>query len=370
MAAPPAAALDLGEWIPGLKVHPFLSERTEYETNVFQARSGSQADLIFRTMPGVLAEYAVRPVSLSAGYRVEILNFLTFQNQDIMHHSAAGQAKLELPRLMLSTRENYSFTSDPPNSELTGRIKSTTNTVTPEAEYRLGDRFSVGANYAWTHVDFETVSQLNRDEHSAGGSVFWKFLPKSDMYFSYSYEKKDFSEAVRDVTRNVVVAGLRGELTAKLSSSFRIGYENRESDRNDVKGHHGFILGGDWNFKATERTAISLITDRSVQESVFGNALFFISSIGTVRVEHQFVPKLSANVRLTGGINAYPTKVEVEGQTKFRSDNLWGWGAGVDYTIQPWLRVGVEYSHTRRTSNFNQFNFADDKFSGRITLQF
>ena len=31
----PALAFDLGQWIPGLKVSPFLSERVEYESNIF-----------------------------------------------------------------------------------------------------------------------------------------------------------------------------------------------------------------------------------------------------------------------------------------------------------------------------------------------
>src|SRR5581483_6703368 len=39
LASAPAAALDLGEWVPGLKLSPFLSERVDYETNVFQTPS-------------------------------------------------------------------------------------------------------------------------------------------------------------------------------------------------------------------------------------------------------------------------------------------------------------------------------------------
>ena len=50
----PATAFDLGQWIPGLKVSPFLSERVEYETNVFQTPSHSKDDIIFKTIPGFL----------------------------------------------------------------------------------------------------------------------------------------------------------------------------------------------------------------------------------------------------------------------------------------------------------------------------
>ena len=36
----------------------------------------------------------------------------------------------------------------------------------------------------------------------------------------------------------------------------------------------------------------------------------------------------------------------------------------------PWLTVGVEYGHTARRSNFNEFQFQDDKFTAKVTLQF
>lgn len=367
-----AVALDLGEWVPGLKLSPFLSERIEYESNVFQLPGRSKDDIIFKTIPGFLADYRADPLFVSAGYRSEILRFLDLERQDAEHHIAVGQVRLELPRLLLNLRDDFTRTSDPPGTELTGRIKSTTNVLSPEAEYRLSDRFSTGANYSWTRVDFERrVRQLDRDEHLVGGSVFWKFLPKTDLRLSYGYGRKDFdSDPRRDVTRNIVTLGLRGDLTAKLSSTFRIGFESREPDRSGLKDFNGFVAGGDWIYKPTDRTIISLLTNRSVEESTFGNTLFFVSTIGTLLVEHHFIPKLSANLRLTGGTNDYPTKETLLGRTKWRHDTLFGWGAGVDYDIQPWLRVGAEYSRTDRRSNFDVFQFVDDKITGKVTLQF
>src|SRR5512147_625948 len=72
----PAMAFDLGQWIPGLKVSPFLSERVEYESNVFQVPSHSKDDVIFKTIPGFVADYTFGSHSVSAGYRAEILRYL------------------------------------------------------------------------------------------------------------------------------------------------------------------------------------------------------------------------------------------------------------------------------------------------------
>lgn len=44
-ARAPAVAFDLGEWIPGLKLSPFFSERVEYESSVFRVPSHSRGGL-------------------------------------------------------------------------------------------------------------------------------------------------------------------------------------------------------------------------------------------------------------------------------------------------------------------------------------
>jgi hypothetical protein len=112
----PALAFDLGQWVPGLKVSPFLSERVEYESNVFQTPSHSKDDVIFKTIPGFVADYTLGTHSLSAGYRAEILRYLDLTNQDTVHHIAVGQLRLDFPRTLLTLRDDFTRTSDPPGT--------------------------------------------------------------------------------------------------------------------------------------------------------------------------------------------------------------------------------------------------------------
>jgi hypothetical protein len=391
LAGSPASALNLNEWIPGLTLSPFFSERVEYETNVFQVPTGAKSDVISRSIPGIVGDYTVGPLSLGAGYRAEILRYLDLTSQDTVHHIAVGQVRLDLPRLQLSLRDDFAITSDPPGTELTGRIKSTTNTLAPTAEYRLTERFSTGLNATWTHQSFEggsssgqtgsdtavaaeqqAVKQLDRDEYLFGATVFWKFRPKADLRLDYGYGIKTFSnDSVRDVTRQVLTVGLRGDVTSKLQSTFRIGIEDRQPDSDKVKGYTGFVTGGGWLYQPTERTKISLETERSVQESVFANAVYYIANSGSLSVEQVlFTPKLLGTVALGLGENVYPTKATINNQTKYRQDLLTGARTGLVYTIQPWLRASIEYGYQKRRSNFKDFDFEDQKVSGRITAQF
>src|SRR5215510_7039286 len=105
------SALDLGEWVPGLRVSPFFSERVEWETNVFQVPSHSTDDVVFKTIPGFVVDYTFGAHSLSGGYRAEILNWVHLTDQNTTHHIAAGQLRLDFPRLLLNLKEDFTRTS-------------------------------------------------------------------------------------------------------------------------------------------------------------------------------------------------------------------------------------------------------------------
>jgi hypothetical protein len=374
LAWTPATAFDLGQWVPGLKVSPFLSERIEYESNVFQVPSHSKDDVIFKTIPGFLADYTFGTHSLSAGYRAEILRYLDLTNQDTVHHVAVGQLRLDFPRTLLNLRDDFTRTSDPPGTELTGRILSTTNVLKPEGEYRITPSFSTGLNYSWTRARFDDRAigtLIDRDEHLIGASVFWKFVPKGDLFLNYSYGWSSFVDSSdRDFTSHNVSLGLRGDITAKLSSSFRVGYTRGEPVHGNQASFTGLALGGDWVYKPMERLTFTLSTQRARQESTFGTTVFYVTSSGTLSAQYQILPKVSFSARVGGGLNDYSTKQTADGKTDFRHDSFILAGAQADYDIQPWLRMGLEYLRTSRDSNFPSFRFVDDRITGRVTVQF
>jgi hypothetical protein len=374
LAWTPAMAFDLGQWVPGLKVSPFLSERVDYESNVFQVPSHSKDDLIFKTIPGFLADYTFGTHSLSAGYRAEILKYLDLTNQDTVHHVAVGQLRLDFPRTLLTLRDDFTRTSDPPGTELTGRILSNTNVLKPEGEYRITPSFSTGLNYSWTRVRFDDRAigtLIDRDEHLVGASVFWKFVPKGDLFLNYSYGWSSFVDSSdRDFTSHNVSIGLRGDITAKLSSSFRVGYTRGGPVHGNQASFTGLALGGDYVYKPTERLTLTLSTQRARQESTFGTTVFYVTNSGMLSAQYQVLPKVTLSARVGGGLNDYSRKETADGRTDFRHDSFILAGAQAEYEIQPWLRMGLEYLRTSRDSNFPSFRFVDDRITARVTVQF
>ena len=376
LAGTPAMAFDFGQWVPGLKVTPFLSQKVEYESNVFQVPSHSQDDVIFKTIPGVLADYTFGSHSLSAGYRAEILNYVTLTNQNTVNHIAVGQLRLDFPRTLLTVKEDFVRTNDPPNTELTGPVISNTNTLRTDGEYRFTPSFSGGLNHSWINVRFDQNSigdLIDRDEHLVGASVFWKFTAKASAFLNYSYGWVTFTDSGdRDYTSNNVSVGLRGEITPKLSSGFYVGYtlQNPKHSGDDQNAYNGTFMGGDWTYRPTERLTLTLATQQARQESTFGTTAFYVTTNGTLSADYQILPKVRLGARLGGGLNDYSTKDTADGKTDWRKDTFLLAGAEAEYTIQPWLRVGLEYRRTSRDSNFPSFRFVDDRVAGRVTVQF
>lgn len=384
----PALALSFEEQFQGLTMTPFLSERVEYESNVFQTPNNTRGDMIFRTIPGFLADMSRGPLAASVGYRAEIVNYLTLTGQNTTNQVGVAQLKLDMTRLKLQLRDDFIESTDPPGSELTGPIKSQTNLLAPTSEYRVTERFSLAATYAWTHIHFpagsaaagspnarqnQAVQQLDENDQTGGATVWWKFSPKADVGLSFRYGAQTFeNDSGRDTQRETVGLGLRGDLTAKLSSTFKIGILHQQAT-GTAPSFTGLVMGGGWVYQPTERTQVTLDTDRGVQPSVFESAQYFVSTSAWLGVRHEFpARKLTAWLRTGAGQDAYNTKQPTANgvTTKFRLDTLVGASTGLDYVIQPWLRTGIEYSFKQRTSNFREFNYDDSRISGRITLQF
>jgi len=380
LAAPTAAAAvdlnalwpDLG--LPGFKISPFIAQRVEYESNIFQAPSGAQDDVILKTIPGFVLELPLGRHKIDLGFRAEILRYVDLDSQDTEHYFVLGNLLLDFPGgLKLKLKEDFARTSDPPGTELVGRIKSTTNVLSPSVEYGFARRYAIGLDYAWTTVKFDdTVQQLDRDEHMIGLTGFYRIQPKTDLLLNFSYGTKDFDRADnRDVKRYITGVGVRGEITSRLSSTFRVGYEVRDPDRGRVGAYSGVVANGDLVYLPTERTRIVLITERSVQESVFATNVAFLSNLVTLAAEHYLTPKLLLTGRLAGGNGDYFEKAQkVNGSFDWRTDWVYGFSFGVEYQIQKWLGVSADYTHSRRDSNFDNFDFKDDVVGAKVTLSF
>ena len=101
---------------------------------------------------------------------------------------------------------------------------------------------------------------------------------------------------------------MRGDITSRLSSTLRAGFESRQPDRSDLTKYNGLVASGDITYLATERTKLTLYLERSTQESVFQSNLWYLSNIAALSVEHFFTSKLLVTGRIYGGSTTIRTR--------------------------------------------------------------
>jgi hypothetical protein len=263
-------------------------------------------------------------------------------------------------------------TNEPPITELAGPIASNTNNFMPEVEYRLTPRLSLGANGAWVHVDYEDPSAevIDRDEYQVGVTAFWRLFPKGDIRFDAAYRHADFSQdSTRNVDYYIFSVGLRGDITDKLSSTFRIGLQVRDAQPGQ-EGFTGLAFIGDLIYRPRPTTTITLSGLRTTVDSAFANQPYYVTTGGGIAVRQELWRWLSVEARIAGGINEYPGVETFDGITAKRKDSFLTAGLNVEYQVRDWFLLGVEYRHNFRRSNFPLFEFDQDRVLGKATALF
>ena len=377
----PALAWNLDFVSHGLKLTTFLVEKVEYDSNLFLDHDDPTSDGVLRTAPGLLFEYSVGPVALALGYKIERLTYFDHRELDATHHAGLLDVLYESPAgLRLELKDDYLRTTDQQTEEQRTRRESMTNRVRASAEYQLRDRWSLGVAYDNTRIFYdgeedaadEELSLLSRWEHAVSVTAFWRFLPKSTLLVRYAFGWADFDEGQRrDLTRHVAEVGVRGDLTPRLSTTFRVGVEHRQPRSDALDAYTGVIVGGDWTYLLLPATRLILAVDRRAAESFTVENRFYVTSSATLSAVHEFATKLKARVGARLGRSEYLNKAEdTSGAVKWRSDLYVGASLGVAYDIRPWLQVGADYWYARRQSNFRESSYDVHRLGGTLTLQF
>jgi polysaccharide biosynthesis protein VpsM len=355
-----------------LRIHPAFSLTEQYESNVFQTPSNEQGDFSTRISPGFALHLPLSRHDFFGGYRAEFVKYGSLKNQDTVNHFATLGMKLDFPGGLLVNMDNvFSKSTEAPLSDLTGPVKNLQDVLRSSVEYRLAERYSIGLSHDLYYIDYleQQNEFLDRVENRVGLTGFYRVFPKTDVLFEPAFGRIQYlqsSSTNRSANNYAVLAGLRGEPTARLLGLTKVGYLYRDPQQVGGKSFSGVVTLNQWDYQATGKTNFTLTFERRPFESSFVNNDFFISIFGILTMNYIFNPKLSFRADVGAGWNDYPVTATVGTQTGKRNDTLIGAGAGLTYTFTRWLKVRAEYHFDQRNSNFNIFDFNDNR--ARISI--
>jgi hypothetical protein len=351
----------------------------EYDDNILLAPRDEESDFIWTISPGVTIELPARRWALRLGYRADIIQYTDHDDLSTVDHTFQAAAQGNFGRLNLALVNEFKTTEDFagfPVPETTTRTERRENLLHAEGEYRVADRWSAGAHYDFLLVDYveSEFDELDYDEHTIGGTIFYRVAPKTSVLGEYEYQIVRYDlDAVaddRDSDSHLFWGGVKGDLTAKTSAAVKAGYQIKDYDNPAREDFDGLVVEAEVIWKYRDPSQLRIYGGRSNEESTFLGNNFYIANYGGVEVRHYITPRLILRAHGLVGTNEYPESVTVETETKERDDWFYEAGASLRYQIRRWLAIELAYEYLRRDSNFADFDYTNNRVIGTVLLTY
>jgi hypothetical protein len=352
-------------------VTPYLAGDGLYRSNIFLTPVDKKSDFIFLISPGIKVELPIAGVHrLSVGYLGKSYIYTGFPSeshydQDInadLNFNFRGGTRLRLGNTFRTATEER-------NSLFAQKRQYWRTTPYVTLSRAFADRWKLQGAYQFDTIQFANSRDKanNYLQQSLGGTLFYRFWPKTAVLFEYIFTYRDYpSYALGNNYTNSPLLGLTWSPTAKISGTVKFGYtfktyENHLSGRNNTP--ENWILSAELLYRLSGYTNITVNAQRSFQEDLdFGNTGYRSSSVWvTVNHEwHYFRIFSYANFFYIN--NDYLNETfDPAGNFDTRLDNIIGCGIGFSRPITRWLKARVDYNYVNRNSNFFGYGYNENR---------
>ncbi len=371
-----------------VELHPFFQLTESYDDNVCKRKEKEcldpkdstkkdGSDLITIFSPGIQIHLPVREHEITADYRADLGRYSEFKSENYSDQTARGRIGLNFPGgLSLSVREEWKAGHDPrgfaQNEDLDFFRH---NTAAGEVGIKVGPKLRLAARYAHFVLNYEDNARngfRDRTDNTVGGSIYFKFLPKTSAVAEYDYTTVQFKIdnpglGSLDSTAHRGLLGLTWEVTSRSTGTIKGGYTRKDFDEVDTEFKGGVVSIG-LAHELGARTLLRLDSERAVRESNILTQPYYVSLNSRLELEHQIRGRWLAHLRGGYSRDQYPGDIMVGTETKERLDNTWVAGVGLDYRIPDLFNAGLRYDHTQRTSAFDVFDYSDNLYAFTIGI--
>jgi hypothetical protein len=361
-----------------LKLHPSFKSSIQVDDNVRLADSDKDAAVTFTQKPGLIGEVKLGDHRLEAGYGMELLTFsgVRGESENATNHLAHGELELNFADMQFTVSDTMNKATSRLFSETSARDHVLINEIKTLGRY---DRPMWALEGGWIHntIDHRTDIFNNSDYGEdvlalLGG---YKVSPKTLLLLETSVGLVNYDRNVSRPDHGYwqLFTGLRGELTPKITSTVKLGFQHRQfSDLSgeSQKDSDGFVADTNLTYRPSESDAIRLAYLRTVRTSTFGTNNFYRQDKVSLSYRKRFFRKWLFNPKVGWQFNDYPEEGTAGGVTKRRDDHFAQVGVELRYDIQEWLSTGVEYHFRNRNSNLDTLDFDNNRFTCDVSIAF
>ena len=225
---------------------------------------------------------------------------------------------------------------------------------------------------AYTFKDYNlrngsAVDQDYRDriEYIAGGRLSYGVLKTTDIFIDAEYAPNDYDVSGtnnRDSNGSRYLTGIAYKPSKNLSAEFGIGYMNRTFDRASFDNIHALATQSsvNWSYEDGGRVRISL--ERSIGETTQMNVGGTLRTGTRVSITKNLAEDLTGKLDARYFSTAYQGGLGATGGAKDRTDNLFGFGAELEYQLNEKLALTADYNYVNNGSNQNSAEYTKNVF--------
>lgn len=350
-----------------------LTTSVTYDSNIYLRNENEVDETIYTIRPGATWSFGQNARTRgSVGYQVAFRNYQNDSGPSARLGSGGAQIAYEGAVVTLnaavSHQQNDQNTRDVSGLIERELIRTESTQVQAQGSVPLSAKTSLetGASVDW--IDYKQQGLVGSRNITVPVTVYTQITPKlsASSGVSFSQLSPDGNGPTsRDWYYNV---GLRGSLSAKLSTRFTVGYRTREVTGQQNENLWGF--DGGFDLQATEKTSLSLALSRDFGNSALGEStedsaytLTFATSPG---LQWQLDGSLSY------GTTDYGGNVFAGGQLlqTGRSDKYWTVSSSASYLFTSWLSINLKLAYQTNDSNLVPFEYNATTATLAVALQY
>lgn len=386
LAATAAGARAAGDGL-GLgpvRMFPALGVTETYEDNVFLTSPGEETDWVTTISPALRFVLPVRRFLLELGGQVDIVRHADFDDEDATNWSVHASLGADFPGgLSFEVTEDYRDRYLIGTQEYGPGEDSVHATTGAKVGYNIRDAFRVELAWHSNLYLFDASANRERTENAYQAGLFWRFRPRVSALAEFAWADYAYdSNLNQDNTATQAALGVTWDFTTRSTGTAKVGYQwKRYADEDEALGTENtssYVVAVGLRHTLTRRTSADLDLSRSFQESDFPGNPYFVQTEAKAGVTQRFTYKVRGSASVGFRRAEYPKDTtyvnpfDAGNQTirGERTDNILTGRLSAGYAFRDWLDFEVAWSHARRASNFDTFEYTANQVSLGVRAAF
>ncbi|MBU1006211.1 MAG: outer membrane beta-barrel protein [Candidatus Omnitrophica bacterium] len=356
------------------KVIPWGKITLQYDDNVFLEENDEKDDFIIVLTPGITLEWPFSDSRLKLDYHADYTQYIDYSSQDATNHYVSGEMDVKWRDVDFLIYDKFTHAYYRPSTEDTDRIKVDDNRAGIKAVFQA-DRLGVHLGYENFTRDYKSediYDAYDRTEHIYSFMLTHKTSPKTDLLFEYDFAqvRYDNDTARSDSDYHQFLVGAIGEVTQKTTATLKTGYMFRDYENDVEPDFDSGVLYADIVHKFSDKNALKMSFERTAYESLYGVNNFYKVENVSATFDHYFTRKLMGFLTARHQINSYPRETTEGAETKKRKDKYISMGAGFEYYLNKWMTFTLRADHITRGSNFDVFEYDQNRVTFTAKAEF